>query len=111
MRKTAEILETSHSTISRYKANVYKKRQIDINNKYDVFFQCLYTHYDYKTCSIEICVMKFKKSYLTANCPSIKQVYNWINEGKIKLTKKTYVIKKTRKENNDVKPYKVEYRP
>ncbi len=33
MRKTAEILEISNSTISRYKANIYKKRQIDINKK------------------------------------------------------------------------------
>ena len=33
MRKTAEILGISHSTISRYKANIYKKRQIDINKK------------------------------------------------------------------------------
>ena len=88
MRKTAEVLGISHSTISRYKANIYKKREIDINKKYDIFLRYLYTHYDHKTCSIEICVIKFKKSHLTANCPSIKQVYNWINEGKIKLSKK-----------------------
>ena len=96
MRKTAEILGISHSIISRYKANIYKKRQIDINKKYDVFFRYLYTHYDCKTGSIEICIMKFKKSHLTANCPSIKQVYNWINEGKIKLTKKDLCYKKRR---------------
>ena len=60
MRKTAEILGISHSTISRYKSNVYKKREIDINKKYYIFLRYLYTHYDYKTCSIEICVMKFK---------------------------------------------------
>lgn len=95
MRKTAEILGISHSTISRYKSNVYKKREIDINKKYYIFLRYLYTHYDYKTCSIEICVMKFKKQYLNANCPTFQQVYNWINEGKIKLTKKdrTCVIK------------------
>ena len=52
MRKTAEVLGISHSTISRYKANIYKKRQIDINKKYDMFFRYLYTHYDYKTSSI-----------------------------------------------------------
>ena len=96
MRKTAEVLGISHSTISRYKANIYKKREIDINKKYDIFLQYLYNHYDYKTCSIEICVMKFKKSYLYANCPSIKQVYNWINEGKIKLSKKDLCYKKRR---------------
>ena len=94
MRKVAEILGISHSTISRYKANIYKKRKIDINDKYDIFLKYLYTHYDYRYCSIEICVMKFKKSYLLANCPSVKQVYNWVNEGKIKLTKKDLCYKK-----------------
>lgn len=94
MRKTAEILGISHSTISRYKANIYKKREVDINKKYDTFLRYLYSHYDYKTCSIEICVIKFKKSYLNANCPSIKQVYNWINEDKIKLTKNDLCYKK-----------------
>ena len=57
MRKTAEILGISHSTISRYKANIYKKREVDINKKYDTFLRYLYSHYDYKTCSIEICVI------------------------------------------------------
>ena len=94
MRKVAEILGISHSTISRYKNNIYKKRKIDINKKYDIFLKYLYEHYDYRFCSIEICVMKFKKSYLLANCPSVKQVYNWVNEGKIKLTKKDLCYKK-----------------
>ena len=94
MRKVAEILNISHSTISRYKNNIYKKRKIDINKKYDIFLKYLYEHYDYRFCSIEICVMKFKKSYLLANCPSVKQVYNWVNEGKIKLTKKDLCYKK-----------------
>lgn len=96
MRKTAEVLGISHSTISRYKANIYKKRTIDINIKYDIFLRYLYSHYDYKTCSIEVCIIKFKKSHFTANCPSIKQVYNWINEGKIKLSKKDLCYKKRR---------------
>ena len=94
MRKVAEVLGISHSTISRYKANIYKKREIDIEKKYYTFLNYLYTHYDYKTCSIEICVMKFKKSYLNANCPSFQQVYNWINEGKIRLSKKDLCYKK-----------------
>ena len=94
MRKTAEILGISHSTISRYKNNIYKKRKIDINKKYDIFIKYLYEHYDYRFCSIEICVINFKKSYLLANCPSVKQVYNWVNEGKIKLTKKDLCYKK-----------------
>ena len=37
MRKTSKILGISHSTISRYKANIYKKREIDITNKYNIF--------------------------------------------------------------------------
>ena len=94
MRKTAEILGINHSTISRYKSNVYKKRKIDINKKYDIFLQYLYTHYDYKNCSIEICVMKFKRSYLNAKCPTYQQVYKWINEGKIKLAKNDLCYKK-----------------
>lgn len=96
MRKTAEVLGISHSTISRYKANIYKKREINIDKKYDTFLRYLYSHYDYKTCSIEICVMKFKKQYINANCPSFQQVYNWINEGKIKLSKKDLCYKKRR---------------
>ncbi len=96
MRRTAKVLGISHSTISRYKAGIYKKRQMDISKKYNIFLNYLYTHYDYKTCSIEICVFKFKKSYLNAHCPSVKQVYNWINEGKIKLSKKDLCYKKRR---------------
>ena len=37
MRKVASILGISHSTISRYKAGVYKKRKIDIEEKYSIF--------------------------------------------------------------------------
>lgn len=96
MRKVGEILGISHSTISRYKAGIYKKREIDIYKKYDTFLRYLYTHYNYKTCSIEICVYKFKKNYFNANCPTVKQVYNWINNGKIKLTKKDLCYKKRR---------------
>ena len=96
MRKTAEVLEISHSTISRYKANIYKKREIDITKKYSIFLQYLYSHYNYKTCSIELCVMKFKKTYLNAPSPNVKQVYNWINKGKIKLQKKDLCYKKHR---------------
>jgi len=40
--------------------------------------------------------MKFKRQYLNANCPIFQQVYNWINEGKIKLTKKDLCYKKRR---------------
>ena len=44
MRKVAGILGISHSTISRYKSGMYKKRKIDITEKYNIFLQCLYTH-------------------------------------------------------------------
>lgn len=102
MRKVAEILKISHSTISRYKAGIYKKRKIDIDKKYDIFLNYLYSHYDRKTCSIEICVYKFKRNYLNAKCPTIKQVYNWINNGKIKLTKDKLCYKKRRGNKNSM---------
>lgn len=96
MRKTAEILGINHSTISRYKSGIYKKRKINITEKYNIFLQYLYSHYDNKTCSIEVCVFKFKRNYLYAKCPTVQQVYNWINEGKIKLTKDKLCYKKRR---------------
>lgn len=98
MRRVAQILKISHSTISRYKRGIYKKRTLDINKKYDIFLNYLYSHYNYKNCSIEICVHMFKKKYIYANCPSIKQVYNWINEGKINI-KKTDLCYKKHKSN------------
>ena len=94
MRKTGEILGISHSTVSRYKSDIYKKRVIDINKKYEIFLQYLYSHYDNKTCSVEVCVFKFKRQYLNAKCPTVRQVYNWVNEGKIKLSKKDLCYKK-----------------
>jgi len=94
MRKVAEVLGISHSTISRYKSGIYKKRIIDITKKYDIFLQYLYSHYNPKTCSIEICVFKFKRNYLNAKCPTVQQVYNWINEGKIRLAKDKLCYKK-----------------
>jgi IS30 family transposase len=94
MRKVAEVLGISHSTISRYRSGIYKKREIDITKKYDIFLHYLYSHYNPKTCSIEICVFKFKRNYLNARCPTVQQVYNWINEEKIKLTKDKLCYKK-----------------
>lgn len=96
MRKVASILGISHSTISRYKSGIYKKRKINIEEKYNIFLNYLYSHYDYKTCSIEICVFKFKRYYLNAKCPTVQQVYNWVNKGKIKLTKHDLCYKKHR---------------
>ena len=40
MRQTAKVLGISHSTISRYKSGIYKKRTIDINSD----FVCYYLH-------------------------------------------------------------------
>ena len=102
MRKVADILKISHSTISRYKSGKYKKRKIDITKKYDIFLDYLYNHYNYKTCSIEICIFKFKRNYSNAKCPSIKQVYNWINKGKIKITKEKLCYKKHRSNRNNM---------
>ena len=96
MRQTAKVLGISHSTISRYKSGIYKKRKINIESKYGIFLDYLYTHYDYRNSSIEICIHKFKKTHLNAKCPTFKQVYNWVNEGKIKLTKKDLCYKKRR---------------
>lgn len=96
MRKVASILGIHHSTISRYKANKYKKRKIDINQKYEIFIKYLFDHYDRRTSSIEICIYKFKKRYINAKCPSVRQVYNWINDGKIFLTRDKLCYKKRR---------------
>ena len=86
MREVGRRLGISHSTISRYKSGIYKKRKIDINKKYELFIKYLFDHYDRRHHSIEVCIHYFKKSYF-AKCPSVKQVYNWINDGKIFLTK------------------------
>ena len=99
MRKVASILGISHSTISRYKAGIYKKRKIDITEKYSIFLEYLYTHYDRRTNSIEICIHMFKKRYKGVKCPSMKQVYNWINNGKINLKRNMLCYKKRKGKN------------
>ena len=96
MRKVAEIVGVHHSTISRYKSNKYKKRKIDIEKKYEIFIKYLFEHYDRRTCSIEICIFKFKKNYKNAKCPTVRQVYNWINQDKIFLKKEKLCYKKRR---------------
>ena len=96
MRKVASILGISHSTISRYKAGIYKKRKIDITKKYDIFLNYLYSHYDRRTNSIEVCVYMFKKRYKGVKSPTVQQVYNWINKEKIELTKDNLCYRKRR---------------
>ena len=97
MRKVAKILGIHHSTISRYKAGIYKKRKIDINKKYEIFIKYLFDHYDKRHHSIEVCLYRFKKEYLGVKSVSVKQVYNWVNEGKIYLKKKDLCYKKHKK--------------
>ena len=99
MRTVAKIIGVHHSTISRYKAGIYKKRKIDINKKYEIFIKYLFDHYDRRHHSIEVCIYNFKRTHLTAKCPSVKQVYNWINAGKIYLTKEKLCYKKRRGKN------------
>lgn len=85
MRKVAKKLSISHSTVSRYKNNVYSSRQIDIHVKYKSFLDYLYKHYDWRCKSIEVCIHQFKKYNPHKPCVSFQTVYNWINEGKIKI--------------------------
>lgn len=97
MREVGRKLNISHSTISRYKNNIYKKRKIDINKKYEIFIKYLNDHYDRRNKSIEVCVHLFNKNYQYAPKVTIKQVYNWINNGKLEITKDKLCYKKRRK--------------
>ncbi len=97
MRKVAKKMGVHHTTISRYKRGIYKKRKIDINKKYEIFIKYLFEHYDRRDHSIEVCIYRFKKEYLGVKCVSAKQVYNWINEGKIFLTREKLCYKKHKK--------------
>ena len=99
MRKVASILNISHSTISRYKAGIYKKRKINIEEKYSIFLDYFYNHYDYRYCSVELCVHKFKSKYKYAKCPSVKQVYNWINNDKLEKKRNMLCYKKRKNKN------------
>lgn len=96
MRKTAEIVGVHHSTVSRYKAGIYKKRKIDIEEKYEIFIDYLLSHYDRRTNSIEVCIHVFKKRYKGVKCPSVQQVYKWIRDGKLKLSYEGLCYRKRR---------------
>ena len=48
MREVARRLKISHSTISRYKSGIYKKRKIDIQKRYELFIKYLFDHYKKK---------------------------------------------------------------
>ena len=102
MRACARQLQISHSTISRYKNNVYKKRVIDIQEKYKDFLDYLYKNYDWRCKSIEVCVNHFRKFYSRKRCVSTQQVYNWINTNKIDIkVKDTCYKRKRRKSKNN----------
>lgn len=101
MREVGRRLSISHSTISRYKSNYYRKRKIDIHKKYEIFIKYLFDHYDRRNRSIEVCLFKFKRSYRLAPCPTMKQVYNWINTGKIYLTRDKLCYKKHKIKNKN----------
>ena len=102
MRQVGKILNISHSTISRYKAGIYKKRKININKKHEIFINYLYDHYNYKTHSIEVCIHMFKKRYKGIKCPTVQQVYNWINDNKIEIKKKDLCYKKHRSNKSNM---------
>ncbi len=94
MREVGRRLNISHSTISRYKNRKYRRRKINIFEKYEEFLKYLYSNYDWKTKSIEVCVVKFKRRYPDKPCVSVQQVYNWIDEGKIKIKRDQTCYKK-----------------
>jgi IS30 family transposase len=97
LRACARELGISHSTISRYKNNVYKKREINIQVKYKDFLDYLYKHYDWRCRSIEVCVHQFKKYNSRKKCVSVQQVYNWINNNKIDIKVKDTCYKRNRR--------------
>lgn len=100
MREVGRKLNISHSTISRYKNNIYKKRKTRLDDKYEIFLNYLYNHYDRRHASIEVCVHLFKKRYRYAPSVSVKQVYNWINKGKINISREQTCYKRRRSKNN-----------
>ncbi|MEG0095839.1 MAG: IS30 family transposase, partial [Erysipelotrichaceae bacterium] len=85
MREVGRRMNISHSTVSRYKNNVYEKRKIDIKVKYKDFLEYLYKTYDWRTKSIDVCIHQFKRYHPRKTCVTYQQVYNWINEGKIDI--------------------------
>lgn len=97
MREAARRMKISHSTISRYKNNVYKKRNIDIKEKYKDLLEYLYKYYNWRNNSIEVCIYKFKRFHSRSACVSVKQVYNWINEGKIDIRKEDMCYKRSKR--------------
>ena len=85
MRQVGRELNISHSTISRYKSNHYKKRKIDIRHKYNHLIDYLNSRYDPKVRSIDVCLNNYRRYHPHKPCVSVQQVYNWINQGKLTI--------------------------
>lgn len=100
MRETGRRLGISHSTISRYRSGYYKKRVINIIKRYEMFLKYLYKKYDRRCCSIQVCIVLFKRYHRFERCPSMQQVYNWIQECKIALDRDDLCYKKRGKSKN-----------
>lgn len=97
MREVGRIMRVSHTTISRYKRKIYKKREINIKERYPEFLEYLNKNYDKKDRSIEVCVHKFKKYNSRKRSVSSQQVYNWIKEGKIEIQGNQLCYKKRKR--------------
>ncbi len=102
MRETAKQLNISHSTVSRYKNKIYKKREINLEEKYKFFLEYLEKNYNRCNRSIEGCVHQFKKFYPNKPQVSMQQVYHWINEDKltIKANQMCYKRSKRKRKGN-----------
>lgn len=97
MREVGRKLNVSHSTISRYKRKLYKKRNINIHSKYKDFIEYIHNHYDRKTSSIEVCLYKFRRYHPHKPYVSVQQVYNWINQGKLQIQANTMCYKRRKR--------------
>lgn len=97
MREIGRLLNISHSTVSRYKNNKYRKRTVDIRKKYSALTLYLEKNYDRKTKSIEVCLHNFKRYHAYEPIVTTQQVYNWINEGKISINSKKMCYKRRKR--------------
>jgi transposase, IS30 family len=97
MRKAAKRLNVHHSTISRYKRNIYVKRTHNIKTKYSFFINYLEQNFDWRTRSIEVCIYMFKRYYGKYPHVSSQQVYNWINKGYIGIKPDSMCYKRHKK--------------
>lgn len=97
MRKVGRELNISHSTISRYKNNIYTKRTIDIRKKYAHLMDYLNSHYEPKVHSVEVCLSNYKRYNPYKPIVSSQQVYNWINQGKLMIRAEKMCYKRRRR--------------